>query len=84
MHPCAVPKIIAVKDPAPSIKSRNVLALRKGASDVAMGPFFRNQLTMIQIQQISMPKDSQNGNAPPPGPSSGIQPIGSSALLYIK
>jgi hypothetical protein len=40
-----------------------------------------NQRTIIAMQQIIIPTDSQNGNAPPPGPSSGIQPMGSSMLF---
>jgi hypothetical protein len=43
-----------------------------------------NQRNVIQTQQASMPADNQKGKAPPPGPSSGIQPMGSSALFTIK
>ena len=39
---------------------------------------------MMQHGQINMTADSQKENAPPPGPSSGIQPTGNSALFHIK
>jgi hypothetical protein len=39
---------------------------------------------MMAMQQSSIAADSQNGNAPPPGPSPGIQPMGSSVLFHIR
>ena len=56
----------------------------KGSVDCDGGDRRRNQLAMIMKQQISMIVASQNGQAPPPGPSSSIQPTGSSALFHIR
>ena len=51
----------------------------------AAGPVGRRtHRTTIQMQHTSIPAESQNGNAPPPGPSSGIQPMGSSALFHMR
>jgi hypothetical protein len=36
------------------------------------------------MQQNNIPTASQKGHAPPPGPSPGIQHIGSSVLFDIK
>ncbi len=40
--------------------------------------------TRMMALQTSIPADSQNGNAPPPGPMPGRQPMGSSVLFHIR
>ena len=76
--------IIAVNEPAPMMKLLSARRSMNGASDRDGGLARRNHRTMIQIQQTTMPPESQNGKAPPPGPVSGFQPIGSSVLFHMR
>jgi len=56
----------------------------KGLLDCDGGEARRNQLTIIQAQQSSMIDANQKDQKPPPGPSSGTQPISSSALFHMR
>ena len=80
---CTRPIIIVTAPPT----SRNILNAKasiNGSFDLEGGVDRWYQLNIVQMQQISITADSQNENAPPPGPSSGIQPTGNSALFHIK
>lgn len=76
--------IIAVSEPAPIKKSFNARLSMYESVDRDCELVRLNQRSMIQTEQMSMPTDNQKGKAPPPGPSSGIQPTGSSALFHIR
>jgi hypothetical protein len=56
----------------------------KGASERDGGLFRRTHLMAIHTQHTSITAESQKENAPPPGPSSGIHPTGSSALFHMR
>ncbi len=80
---CTRPIIIVTAPPT----SRNILnayASMNESFDLEGGVDRRYQLNIVQMQQISMTADSQKENAPTPGPSSGIHPIGNSLLFHIR
>ena len=55
-----------------------------GESERDSGVARRNQRISVTTEASNMPKDSQKGHAPEPGPRPSIQPMLSSALLAIR
>jgi hypothetical protein len=76
--------IITASDPAPIRNSLKDRLSMYGSVDRDGMLDFLTQRTITQNAQMSMPADNQKGNAPPPGPSPEIQPMGSSALFHIR
>ena len=76
--------IITVNAPPTKINILNAKASMNDSCELDGGVKRRYQLTIVHRQQTNIMAESQKGNAPPPGPSSAIQPIGNSALFHIR
>ena len=75
---------VAVSPPAAaSIWPRAEGWMKYGARPSRAGAA-RHVRAKITAAQTNIPADSQNGNAPPPGPEFSSQPIGSAAACAMK
>ena len=55
-----------------------------GSKNGCVGAAVSSDRTRVPAAASSMISDSQNGNAPPPGPSPSTQPIGSTVACHMK